>query len=283
MTDIGNRSETDAARFATDGYAVLDRFLPESILAPLRGQVQSVLERPQISGCQRPNNHLVALRWSDQVVRSILGHRARQNRVSRAIAADDLRWISGYVTSKEPGSAALPWHQDWWCWDHPLSFRKETAQVALLCYLSETTERTGALRVLAGSHRRSMTLHALLPDARREILELDHPTMKDQPGQKTIRARPGDAVILDYRLVHGTHEHAGPRRRDCVLLSFAPSWRDLPDDVCGHLIQHPALPSRRERESAQRSPLGSILPDFDGEHLDLAVNVDPPVSFSADG
>jgi hypothetical protein len=32
--------------------------------------------------------------------------------------------ISGYLSVKEPRTGALDWHQDWWCWDHPVSFEE---------------------------------------------------------------------------------------------------------------------------------------------------------------
>ena len=36
-------------------------------------------------------------------------------------------------------------------------------------------------------------------------------------------ARPGDAAVIDYRLLHATHANATDARRDCLLLNFAPS------------------------------------------------------------
>jgi ectoine hydroxylase-related dioxygenase (phytanoyl-CoA dioxygenase family) len=152
----------------------------------------------------------------------VLRDPARCDAIAAAAGGDDLRWISGYVTAKDPGSEALDWHRDWWCWDHPVSRRPAAAQIAVVVYLTATDERSGALRVVPGSH------------------------LARGAGEVTLRARPGDAVVLDYRLLHGTHPNAAATRRDAVLLSFAPSWRDLPDDVRGHLIQHLALPGDGE-------------------------------------
>jgi ectoine hydroxylase-related dioxygenase (phytanoyl-CoA dioxygenase family) len=197
---------------------------------------------------------------------------------------DDLRWISGYISSKEPRTPALWWHQDWWCWHHPVSFRAAAAQVALLVYLSDTDQGRGALRVLPGSHRASVALHRALPDAHRqgERLPLDHPALRDQPGQMTLRARAGDAVVLDYRLLHGTHPNAGDERRDCVLLSFTPSWHSLPPDVRAHLIQHLALPTDDEQVPAT-SWRAALLPEFDGARADLDLDRDAPPRFTVRG
>ncbi len=118
-----------------------------------------------------------------------------------------------------------------------MTFRPEASQAAMLCYLDDTNASTGALRVLPGSHLRSAEIHAVLPDAHREVsaLAFDHAAFADHPDHVTLELHAGDAVLVDYRLLHGTHPNTGDGRRDCVLLNFAPAWRDLPDDVRGPL------------------------------------------------
>ena len=172
-----------------------------------------------------------------------------QRRIAESVGGDDLRWISGYISVKEAHSRALWWYQDWWCWDHPLSLCPVATQVALLRYLTDTSERDGALRVLPGSHRCSVALYAALPAAHAQGASLghDHAALTDHRDQVTLSANAGDAVVLDYRPLHGTHANASGERRDCVLLSFTPSWRELPKDVRAHLIQHLAQPDPDER------------------------------------
>jgi len=99
-----------------------------------------------------------------------------------ATAGHDLKWISAYISSKEALSPPLWWHQDWWCWDHPVSYRREGVQVALLCYLTDTTIRNGALRVLPGSHLQSAPIHSILPEAHcngAKTLQPGHAAMND--------------------------------------------------------------------------------------------------------
>ncbi|HEY2570295.1 MAG TPA: phytanoyl-CoA dioxygenase family protein [Solirubrobacteraceae bacterium] len=202
------------------------------------------------------------------------------------VAAGDLRWISGYVSIKEPRTPPLWWHQDWWCWDHAVSFRPAPAQLALLIYLSDTDSANGALRVLPGSHLRSSPIHALLPEAHgAEAAQLDaaHPAFADLPGQVTLALQAGDAVALDYRLLHGTHANTSDTRRDALLLTFAPSWAELPDDVRGHLIEHPALPCEQEAGSARASSVVELLPDWDGPRATLTLNRNAPREFEIAG
>jgi phytanoyl-CoA dioxygenase PhyH len=268
--------------FGEQGYAVLERFLDPALVAGLRREADIALEAPRMSGCERPNNRLAPLRWSDPSVGLILGGAERRQAVARATRGDDLRWISGYVSVKGPGTAALSWHQDWWCWDHPVSLRREPVQVALLCYLCDTDERNGALRVMPCSHHGSVPLHATLADlpSQEAELPLGHAAMGDQPGQLTIRARAGDAVVLDYRLLHGTHPNESAERRDCVLLSFTPSWRGLPADIRAHLIQHLALPTDAERPTVPAWTT-DLLPSFSGTRADLELNRVAPSCFAA--
>ena len=239
------------------GYVRLDGFLAPGAVAAVRQAVDAVLAGPEVPGCERAHNRLAPLRWDDDVVDLVLSDPRRRAAIAAATGADDLRWISGYVSVKEPGTGALEWHRDWWCWDHPVSLRRAASQVAVLIYLTDTDERTGALRVVPGSHHASAAT-----------------------GEVTLAARAGDAVALDYRLLHGTHPNAARERREAVLLSFTPSWRSLPRDVRAHLIQHLALPGDGERAPAAGWP-AELLPRFDGPRADLALNRDAPPGFAA--
>ena len=273
------------ADFGRDGYAVLRGWVGSASVERLRDAVDRLVRSPRDGACERPNNTLIPLRWDDAVVAAIVGSEGRIRSLASALGADDLRWISGYVSIKDPGSPALWWHQDWWCWDHPASFRRAPVQVAVLCYLTDTDAANGALRVLPGSHLRSAAVHAALPEAHGDssaALDPSHVTMRDQPGQLTLGLRAGDAAVLDYRLLHSTHPNGSPLRRDCVLLSFAPSWSSLPSDIRGHLISHPSLPSR-EADPSLFGALARLLPSYDGPRRDLELNRNAPADFAIDG
>jgi hypothetical protein len=263
------------------GFVRLPAFVADQELGALR----AMLARQTVSldgACERPHNTLLPLRWDDPIVSLVLGDADRVALLRERVAAADLRWISGYVSIKEPRTPPLWWHQDWWCWDHAVSFRAAAAQIALLVYLSDTDSGNGALRVLPGSHLRSSPIHALLPEAHGDqAAELDpvHPAFADLPGQLTLALSAGDAVALDYRLLHGTHANRSDTRRDALLLTFAPSWSELPDDVRGHLIEHPALPCAGEAERSGRSWHAELLPRWQGPHTTLSLNRNAPKQF----
>jgi ectoine hydroxylase-related dioxygenase (phytanoyl-CoA dioxygenase family) len=268
--------------FQDAGWSRLPAFATTAELAALTAAADHVLAQERPPCMQRPGNDLVPLRWDDAIVATLLADDRRIARLTAAIAARDLKWISAYVSTKAPHSPALWWHQDWWCWDHAVSYRRPASQVALLCYLGATDRTSGALRLLPGTHHASLPLHAVLPEAHGDDANAfapSHQAMSDHPGQITLDMTAGDAVVIDYRLLHGTHPNARPSRRDCILLSFAPDWSGLPDDIQAHLAMHPALPAHGERSQREASEYRSLLPEFAGEPASLAVNRNAPAAF----
>jgi ectoine hydroxylase-related dioxygenase (phytanoyl-CoA dioxygenase family) len=269
-------------RFEAEGFTLLPGFVGTDELDALTSAIETVLALERPPCMQRPGNDLVPLRWNDTIVASILGNEHRIAALSRALGARDLKWISAYVSTKAPRSPTLWWHQDWWCWDHAVSYARPASQVALLCYPGATDTGTGALRLLPRSHHKSLPLHARLPEAHGDdanALAPGHPAMDDHAGQVTFAAQPGDAIVIDYRLLHGTHPNAASSRRDCVLLSFTPEWNALPDDIKAHLAMHPALPFEAERD--QMCTYGHLLPAFNGEPRSLNVNRNAPAVFAS--
>jgi Phytanoyl-CoA dioxygenase (PhyH) len=276
------RAQQPAQDFVRDGFVVLEAFLDEDEIGKARVCIESLILSPAPgTACRRPHNTLLPLRWNDPIIQLALSRERRLQTLSRAVGANDLRWISGYVSIKEARSPALWWHQDWWCWDHAVSYQRAAPQIAVLCYLTDTSTNNGALRVLPGSHAKSAPIHAVLPVAHGHAAEnvgAEHAAMRDLSGQVTLSLRAGDAAVLDYRLLHGTHGNASNARRDSILLSFTPSWKTLPDDVRAHLIDHPAQPCTNEMaEMTQR--MWQVLPAFDGKRRSLPLNRNAPSWF----
>lgn len=266
--------------FRVDGFALLEAFVDKTELEEIQSLVKSTLTVATQSACTRPHNTLQPLRWNDATISFLLGSERRVQMLIDALHAKDLKWISGYVSIKEAHSPPLWWHQDWWCWEHPATYQPAALQIALLCYLGNTTAENGALRVLPGSHLKSRPIHAVLPEAHGATagqLDLEHPAFRDLPGQVTLSLRAGDAVVVDYRLLHGTHGNRRDSRRECILLSFAPCWRTLPIDIKAHLIAHPAQPTETETNVAPA--LRRLLPSFSGMRRDLPLTRNAPPDF----
>src|SRR5574341_1605701 len=98
--------------FVRDGFVVLDRFLDESEVAEVQLAVESLAVSPCDSACSRPHNSLLPLRWSDRIVQLLLSSGRRLQVLTETLCANDLKWISGYVSIKEARNTALWWHKD---------------------------------------------------------------------------------------------------------------------------------------------------------------------------
>src|SRR3954452_24941325 len=98
--------------FARDGFALLPRFVGYEELPGLREAVDETLERPLPAGCERPDNTLAPLRFGDAIVSALLSGR-RTAAVSATVKARDLRFISAYISVKDPLSGPLSLHRDW--------------------------------------------------------------------------------------------------------------------------------------------------------------------------
>ena len=105
--------------------------------------------------------------------------------------------------------------------------------------------------------------------------------MSDLSGQQTLSVSAGDAVALDYRLLHGTHANDGPHRRDCILLTFMPDWTSLPSELKAHLVMHSALPCADEAAAVGVSGYAALLPTYAGTPASVDINRRPPATFSA--
>lgn len=275
LVNDGRQCLTRLMAIDKQGYVVLRRFLDVEECRRARCLASSFA--PAADACERPNNTLLPLRWLDPLVELVLGDDNRRDAVAVAARARDLRWTSGYISRKDARTGAVAWHQDWWCWDHPASLDSRPCQVALLVYLCATAQRSGALRVLPESHLRWTPLHEALYGDPTDAQD-GGPTWIDDDGRgMTLELDEGDAVLLDYRLLHGTHPNDSTTTRDCVVLNFSPCWAELPFDIQGHLVQGWGLPTEAETDAARRS--GHLLPRFTGLVRDLPMNRVPPTSF----
>src|SRR5215510_3272955 len=265
-----------------DGWAVIPGFLDAEELSSVRANLASSLLARAPTCVRQPGNDLLPLRWDDVIVAKILRSKAHVQQIRGALAASDLKWLSGYLSAKAPESPALWRHQDWWCWDHPISFGLAAPQAAVLYYLDDTNERSGALRVLAGSHHATTPIHSELPppdDVDASGLPADHPAMGNFPGQRTLSVRAGDAVVLDYRLLHGTprQRRASPPRLHSAVVHprlDKPSAR----------AQGPSCDALRaaridEAAAAGACDYADLLPTFAGA-ASLAINRCPPATFN---
>lgn len=150
-----------------------------------------------------------------------------------ALGFGEFRSIGHFqIISKPPGGPPLYWHQDWMRWDDPMSLSPWPQVVFLNWYLTETHVANGCLRVIPGSHRRRMDLHGhLIPPHESggyEVEETNEWMFHDHPDAVDVPVRPGQLMIGDARLLHGTHPNTTDERRTVLLGWFNRRSIDVP-------------------------------------------------------
>jgi len=226
------------AQLETDGFVVLPGVIPAVAIERLdRATAPWIEQMPRATatllryqGSDIPvhampdRDRVFAELWCDGVV----------DREFASLGFAPPRLLSAYVVSKPARSPALFWHQDWPFWDSPYSASTTPAMVGVMIYLADTHRTNGCLRVLPGSHRRRLRLHANLPtphsmDAYRQ--PEGGPAFAAQPTEVDVAVRAGDAVLVDARLLHASWPNASLLRRTCITLWCLPGFDALPEPL----------------------------------------------------
>lgn len=109
------------------------------------------------------------------------------------------------LVNKLPREQRRPWHDDWRWWQLPEAGRPEPVQLGIIIYLRDSVPTNGCLRVIPGSHLK------YVPD----IHSRENP-LATHPDEVDVPAKAGDAVIIDARLLHATHENSTDENREAI-------------------------------------------------------------------
>lgn len=148
--------------------------------------------------------------------------------------ARDPRWLSGYLVSKPGGGPPLFWHQDWWGWDHDISYKPEPISLFFMLYLTDTTPENGCLRAIPGSHIKAHELHDL-PDAHGESLSRfenpEDPAYASHGDETAVKVMAGDLLVGDSRLLHGAYANTVEAERPLLISWYIPDFSALPESI----------------------------------------------------
>ena len=151
--------------------------------------------------------------------------------IFRILGFDDTRFSSGYIISKPNNSPALFWHQDWWGWDHPLSYTVQIAQVFVMIYLQDTHPQNGCLRVIPRSHRSYHPLHLNQKAHTESVSRVEDPNdsiYNSLSEEVPVPVKCGDVIVGDARLIHGSFPNQSEDERTLITLWYHPHYNMLP-------------------------------------------------------
>ena len=142
---------------------------------------------------------------------------------ARAMRSTMAQLFHDHVLVKESGTPKpTPWHQD-----GPYYFVEGQQTVSL--WIPVDPVDTASLRLIAGSHRWDKPVRPVswadnsdFYDSDQEWIEVPDPDAEDDSAfdLREWPMEPGDAVLFDYRCVHGARGNPGGARRRALSLRF---------------------------------------------------------------
>jgi hypothetical protein len=267
-------------RFDAEGHLVLRDRIPPGLLARLRAAADRWTAMPPTG------DHLFSggVLWrvdylhdkGEQASLELLGSPEVLG-IAESLAGPDLvPTYESLVVKVEGRGAPVPWHQDA---VHARRHRLFNVDV----YLDAALPRQGALRVVPGSQR-----------ARTDACHLRDEHGWDVPGAVEVPMAPGDVLVHDDMVVHGSPPTTGSPLRRTVYLEFRPAasvledgpWDDawlaarmrlLPAALAAHAAARPDTPGHDWRPSAH------LVPGGDGVDLRVAHGVHTPGEWCSAG
>jgi len=157
------------------------------------------------------------------------------------------------VFKNEGDGAAIEWHQDA---VHPRNYRVFNVDV----YLDASRIGQGALRVAPGSHRQPV-----------DICDLKDTYGWDAPGVVQVEMEPGDVLVHDVMVVHGSEAVTGNKLRRTIYYEFRAAeqimgegpwdaaWVDqrlrlIPLGLAEHAVTNPDKPQFQWKISSDFAP-----------------------------
>jgi hypothetical protein len=264
MSDLEERT----IRLRKQGCCVVPSLLPCDLISELTRVTEALLaqQTPEEIERFRYQGSNIKIDYQDPVFARLIAYPPTLQAL-RELGADDLKFFSAHLLSKAPGAPALYWHQDWWAWDEPSSGSEQAPQLFVMVYLTDTTRENGCLRVLPGTHRRRIPLHALLPPAHTDLTyeaTSDTPLFMHHPDEVDVPVRAGDVVIGDARLLHAAHPNRSAQRRTCLTLWYTPSFHSLTESIQARMARKDPLQPPTWWEEEVGRPVEPLIAHYAG-------------------
>ena len=172
---------------------------------------------------------------------------------ARAMRSRTVQFFHDHVLVKEPGTPKpTPWHQD-----GPYYFVEGSQTVSFWVPLDPVRE--ASLRFIAGSHLWDKPVRPVswaddsdFYEGERDFIPVPDPD--DDPGDMTVLEwpmEPGDAVLFDFRAVHGARGNLSTERRRALSLRFLGDdarYIERPGRTSPPFPGHDMQPGQRLRE-----------------------------------
>ena len=270
------RLAREREQLVTDGFCTIAGVLDAVMLESLRRESSALLdqlseEEKRIQGGQGA--------WQPiPVAPAVFAELIAWPRALQALAGlgfDAVRYLSGFIISREPRTRAAYWHQDWMYWDEPESAAPLPVKVFLMYYLVDTSPANGCLRVIPGSHRHRYPQHEYEGHGTDIRYEDPDTSVKyaDAEGQIDVPIKAGDLLIGDSRVLHAPRANGTDERRTVLTMWYLPRWDELSERMQASYSGHRASTAGVPPHVLDR--LHPLLPRYSGSAEPAVTNRRP--------
>jgi len=208
-------STSDLQRYAEDGYLSPIRVMPPEDAMAFRARLE---EHETASGgpLRSELKHKVHLlfTWAAEIIRTP----AILDAVEDIIGPDILCWGTSFFIKEANDPGFVSWHQDLTYWGlDPADVT--TAWVAL----SPSTEASGAMRVMPGSHKQDVLDHVDTFERHNLLTRGQEVAVNvDETRAVALPLQPGEMSLHHVKLVHGSQPNRSPDRRIGLAIRYMP-------------------------------------------------------------
>jgi phytanoyl-CoA hydroxylase len=230
---FGAITEEEIARYHEQGFLVIrNAYTQAEVEAALQGildliagchpdfdaiEVEAAAQEkwPRLQGEERQDavRKLMHFTPFDARLKAIAEHPQLMALLTRIIEETPERFQDMALLKPPQVGREKPWHQDHAYFDLPLG----TKVVGVWIALDEATPENGCMHVLAGGHRQGPIPHF----KRRDWQICDAEIL----GKRCVAVplKPGDCLLFDGLLPHGTPHNFSPRRRRALQFHYKPA------------------------------------------------------------
>jgi ectoine hydroxylase-related dioxygenase (phytanoyl-CoA dioxygenase family) len=225
-------------RLTKDGFCVIPDFLDGQEVAALRAATRSY---PGELQHRTASNYIVD--WDGpERIQQIYNANALCPELDASVRSErtlaHLRPLFGYDIAlyhakfilKDPGSAEIPWHQDFSYWTEHSAY---PCQINCMVYLDDADEENGCLLVVPGSHRRGLSPHVATPAHGAFYSGLSD---VDLAAAVPVAGRAGTAIIFGPLLAHASGPNRSSRPRHSYTAVYTNPLTDAHRDVLGRFF-----------------------------------------------
>ena len=193
-------TQEERDRFQADGFLVGPAVRDAAAMDRTRRAIDAVLAGNGFAGDPTAHRHLDA-----RIVHDLCADPAIVERVAALLGPDLLLWHSRFF-DKQPGSEAVPWHQD-------MAFWPIEPDVCISAWIAVDRADRGnsCVEVIPGSHRRKVPHVEVTGPGR--FRRMADPQYVDEAAKVAVELEPGQFFLFDRWLLHSSAANGSDRRR----------------------------------------------------------------------